>query len=194
MKSSKEWLEHIKKGYRHNHAYYHTIKHIEELFQILDQYKTEFLKEFPELDISKLQAVIAYHDIIYIPGRKDNEEESANLFILRNGVDNDIVDCILSTKPGHPEYKDALQKAMHDLDWAGFRDYSTMVINEGKIIVEAVELAGVTMEEAQKGQLAFYKDFADKEMYVTKAFQVFNSKVKENIARRISELEKDINA
>jgi predicted metal-dependent HD superfamily phosphohydrolase len=64
-----ELVEH----YQEPHRYYHNLAHIEALLQLYFE---------QERAISKPDAVlfsILYHDVIYTPGRKDNEHQSAVL-------------------------------------------------------------------------------------------------------------------
>lgn len=57
--------------YSEPHRYYHTLKHIEDCLQKLAE--VEHLCD----DLKSLQLAIFYHDFIYFPKRKDNEEKSA---------------------------------------------------------------------------------------------------------------------
>ena len=64
------WIE-IKDHYSEPNRYYHTLLHLDHLFQQLLPIKTE-IEDWHILIFS-----IAYHDIIYKATRKDNEEKSA---------------------------------------------------------------------------------------------------------------------
>jgi predicted metal-dependent HD superfamily phosphohydrolase len=96
--------------YSENHRYYHTLEHIQDMVQ-------------KRLDIADLisdktltDLAIFFHDIIYDPKSKVNEEESANLFrsifqATENGVDvPKICNFILQTK-----YHEVLDSTEEDL-------------------------------------------------------------------------------
>lgn len=64
------WQE-IYRHYGGAERHYHNLQHIEELLQWVTIYADKIV------DKEILQLSIWYHDIIYVPGRKDNEAESA---------------------------------------------------------------------------------------------------------------------
>ncbi len=66
------WTE-IEEAYCSKGRYYHTLQHLREMFQLLTQYQKELV------DPDALNFAIFYHDIIYNPTRKNNEERSAKL-------------------------------------------------------------------------------------------------------------------
>ncbi|KAL4235559.1 hypothetical protein ACF0H5_003955 [Mactra antiquata] len=67
------WMT-IQTKYSESHRYYHTLKHLEDMFihydDIYDQLQSPVL----------VALAIFFHDIIYEPKRPDNEEVSAELF------------------------------------------------------------------------------------------------------------------
>jgi predicted metal-dependent HD superfamily phosphohydrolase len=63
--------EEIKKQYSKPGRYYHNLSHLDNLLEELDPIKSEIT------DWQTLIFSIAYHDIIYNPLKKDNEERSA---------------------------------------------------------------------------------------------------------------------
>ena len=62
----KLWEE-IQIAHRQKHRYYHTLTHLEHIYQELEVVGLSPLLEF----------AIFYHDIVYEPSRNDNEEQSA---------------------------------------------------------------------------------------------------------------------
>ncbi|MBD0366391.1 MAG: hypothetical protein ICV53_09850 [Flavisolibacter sp.] len=61
----------IKSAYNEPHRFYHTISHIQHLIHLFNNF---------EASLSDKELVffsISYHDIVFIPGRNDNEEKSA---------------------------------------------------------------------------------------------------------------------
>ncbi len=65
----KELWEEIQTAHRQKHRYYHTLTHLEHIYQELEVVGLSPLLEF----------AIFYHDIVYEPSRNDNEEQSALL-------------------------------------------------------------------------------------------------------------------
>lgn len=59
--------------YNEPHRAYHTLTHIDKLLQLSDVYASS-LKNKDLVDFS-----IFFHDLIYRPGRSDNEEESTGI-------------------------------------------------------------------------------------------------------------------
>lgn len=176
----------INKYYSNNPKWYHTKQHIEDLYFLYNVYKPYFKTEFPELNEEKLFTCFDFHDAVYIPGSKTNEEDSVQIYLNEGGRDKEVIDAILSTKIGVKDFKNDLQKVLHDLDWNGFRDHVTLKKNEEKIISEAVEKGGFTEKDAIEGQMNFYRFIQDTDIYVTKTFEKFNNIVKLNIKRRLN--------
>lgn len=187
-----EYVKRVEKFYSKDYKKYHTIHHIEHLFYLFDRFKDSFLKEFPDLNIDDLFQTIAWHDSVYVIGNKLNEKFSAELYMEEMKVPAyDIVyNAILSTKIGTTEFKNPVQKVMHDLDWSGFGDlYFKMVENEEKILYEATCDYQYNKSEVKLNQLNFYKSIVDKDIYVTNTFKDLNQIAKQNLTKRIKELE-----
>ncbi|XP_048731044.1 uncharacterized protein LOC125648151 isoform X2 [Ostrea edulis] len=70
-----KWWEHIEQRYNESQRHYHTLRHLEEMFQHFDQFQNELIH--PEL----VSLAIFFHDIIYDPKAPDNEERSADVFV-----------------------------------------------------------------------------------------------------------------
>ena len=70
-------LKELVKAYTSSNRYYHNLTHIQQLLEYVDQYKE--LLSFPD----QVQWAIWYHDVVYNPLRKDNEEKSAALALQR---------------------------------------------------------------------------------------------------------------
>lgn len=76
-------------AYSERHRAYHTLEHIEACFRHLDAVQAEV--ESPH----EIELALWFHDVIYAPFSKTNEEDSADLarsFFSGNGVDADIID------------------------------------------------------------------------------------------------------
>lgn len=72
---AKELIELIFKNYCESHRYYHSLKHISELFSKLN------LWNLNKKQIQILSMAIIFHDIVYDPKSTNNEELSNELFL-----------------------------------------------------------------------------------------------------------------
>jgi predicted metal-dependent HD superfamily phosphohydrolase len=64
----------VRERYSEPHRHFHTIEHLNDVLgQVFELYKNSV--DLPEMVMSAV-----FHDIIYDPQRKDNEEKSAELF------------------------------------------------------------------------------------------------------------------
>ena len=69
------WWHEILEHYTKKWKYYHNLNHIYSYVELFEKYNNNIQNYKNEFLIS-----IFFHDIIYIPSRSDNEEESINLF------------------------------------------------------------------------------------------------------------------
>lgn len=188
-------FNHVRKFYRTNEEYYHTIHHIEKMFDIYFDHEKEFEKEFPNHSKKLLFNGIAYHDSFYIPGYKYNERMSAkiayyDLFKEMTEYEVSIVErMILSTDINFPldmlNIKDE-ERILHDLDWSRFLNYDTIVLDDEKILKEAQFLSGYTSDVVIKNQLKFYKYYKNKKIFLTETFKQYEDIVKDNMDKRIN--------
>lgn len=68
------WWNEILNNYTKKWKYYHNLNHIHSFIELFEKYNNIIEKEKNEFLLS-----IFFHDIIYIPSRNDNEEESIKL-------------------------------------------------------------------------------------------------------------------
>lgn len=92
------WNE-IERAYKAKNRFYHNFDHLENLFEVLKPFKTEF----QNWDV--IVFAIAYHDVVYNVLKSDNEEKSAALAterLSKTSLESDqIENCkqlILATK------------------------------------------------------------------------------------------------
>lgn len=81
------WEEMVEK-YSEPHRRYHTLKHLEHFFDLINEFKPEIS------DWTSVLFALYYHDIIYDPSRQDNEEQSALLAERRMkelGMKTDVI-------------------------------------------------------------------------------------------------------
>ncbi|MDD4937871.1 MAG: hypothetical protein PHX34_02520 [Candidatus Shapirobacteria bacterium] len=106
----------LRQHYNESHRHYHTLSHVNHCLSEFDLVKNQ---------IKNPQAValaIWFHDYIYDPSQKDNEEKSAqNAFntITKNGLSSDFANTvsslILSTKHINPSFNSD-EQYLNDID------------------------------------------------------------------------------
>ncbi|XP_072027129.1 uncharacterized protein [Amphiura filiformis] len=64
----------VKDHYSEEVRHYHTLNHIETMFDLLEEYRDRLKSQ------DAVSWAIFFHDVIYNPQAKDNEEQSAELF------------------------------------------------------------------------------------------------------------------
>lgn len=90
-------LQHIESYYNGKGRFYHNMEHLDEVLCELENYKD--LHTVEEYQILVMTAI--YHDIIYDPKAKDNEEKSAEMVSVCSSSDHilkQVKDLILFTK------------------------------------------------------------------------------------------------
>jgi len=166
---------------------YHNLIHVNEL--LAEVSKCEELIKEPQ----KVKLAVWFHDVIYNPGRKDNESQSAE-FAKRNlsklGFLNmfcqDVADLIMdTTHKEKPKTKDGLCLADADLAILGanpdrYMEYARQIREEYSDVVDE--------ESYKKGRSNVMQSFLDrKHIYHTKFFrQIYETRARENIKREIA--------
>ena len=118
-------LKDVTNRYSEQHRYYHTLEHVITILKYLHDYDIYNVNKTRDLYIIYMGAL--FHDIIYIPGSKINEQASADYyrFIARNYIyptyiefkklEKIIIDSILNTDPN--EYIGYSGEASDDITW-----------------------------------------------------------------------------
>lgn len=166
---------------------YHNLDHIAECLGQLDAVKVSF-------DTYPVEVALWYHDVIYDPKRKDNEQWSAEFAIndmrdldaphsLRRGV----TELIMATK--HDKVLDSPQEQLIvDIDlhtlgrsWEEYQAYSNAIRRE---------YAWVTEDDYVKGRAAVLQTFLDRpQIYYTDHFrQLYEEPARRNLAAEIVSL------
>ena len=117
---SQEIYQRLTEYYGEPQRHYHTMAHIEHCLGMFDQCKS--LLAYPDA----VELAIWFHDIIYVPGAKDNEARSAELYQqlsaeahsdeLRRKVD----DMIIATLHTGNQIEDPDTQYMVDIDLSSF--------------------------------------------------------------------------
>jgi pantetheine-phosphate adenylyltransferase len=90
-----ELISDIEKRYNESWRYYHTLKHIEELYKSMISYTNSIgryagvkIEYQNNKSLKKLALAIIYHDVVYYPWKKDNEEKSVEYFVENLPIPN----------------------------------------------------------------------------------------------------------
>ncbi|MBI4157474.1 N-methyl-D-aspartate receptor NMDAR2C subunit [Candidatus Woesebacteria bacterium] len=174
--------------YKEPHRFYHTLKHVEDCLNKFDE-----VKDFV-VDKEALELAIWYHDAVYVPGAKDNEEQSANLAIkdiksmsLPDELGLRVAKLIMVTKHSTiPSDFDA--EVLVDIDLSILGEKEEKFDGYEKQIRK--EYAVVPDKGFREGRLRLLKSFLDrKNLYTTQFFyQKYEVVARQNIARSILNL------
>lgn len=167
----------VEQFYNHPGRYFHNFKHI-----------LSAEKYFNEMSDEQYVAWL-FHDIIYIPGNNDNEEESEKFFqeyILWNdlNVDYNIVSKIILDTKLHkatiPESNFVL-----DIDMLCMSlPYEEFVFSREEVVKEYAPVFGE--KETREGVKNFMIELIGKNIYTTDKFLSKNELAQNNIKRYIS--------
>ncbi len=126
------------------HRFYHNQEHINDILKMVNSYNPLKYNNFNLTSIDRLilMAAALYHDAIYDPLRKDNEEKSAEYFISHSSGRNraneilQVASIIRDTQNHTPSTK--LSQIFCDFDLHGLKygDFTNMLIGEKKIFLE----------------------------------------------------------
>ena len=184
------WWQEILEHYTKKWKYYHNLNHIYSFVELFEKYNNNIQNYKSEFLIS-----IFFHDIIYIPSRNDNEDESMNLFNKfysetnpKNLNKEKVIEFISETKNhtlniihNNEELNYFLDMDMHILSEENWEDY------ENKIRKEYPYLSEI---EYKNGRIKFLQSCLNKEkIYRTKIFyDAFEQKARSNIKKIIEKL------
>ncbi|MFD2512363.1 hypothetical protein ACFSRY_00675 [Pontibacter locisalis] len=178
------WKE-LEKAYTSEERSYHTLHHLGYMLQLAEQYKPE-IKHF-----DALRFAIFYHDIIYHPAAKDNEEKSAELAMVAlnsAGVKPEELELIrkmIRATKEHQEHRNKDINLLLDFDlailgteWDKYDTYRKQVRIEYKHFPDAV------FNHGRKQVLQSF--LAQPSIFKTPQFEVEReAKARENLTREI---------
>lgn len=181
------WLD-LEKAYSGKSRHYHNLKHLAEMIELFEIYKTN-LQNQDEILFS-----IFYHDYIYKASRKDNELKSAELALKvladSTSVNKDLIfDAICATQlHQHNTIEDINWLIDFDLkilskDWQDYQIYFEQIRKEYKIYPDFLY---------KPGRAKALKHFLENEfIFQTNEFRsLYEEKARRNIEKEISILEK----
>ncbi|MBW4507685.1 MAG: hypothetical protein KME64_14395 [Scytonematopsis contorta HA4267-MV1] len=187
--SSQKIFDEIVAAYSSNERHYHNLLHIQQVL------KTASILKPLAFNFPTIQIAIWFHDFVYDPKAKDNEEKSAEYaFIYFKNLNiplsiiNDVVNMILNTKNHYACPKDIDSQILIDSDLSILGSESL----EYKAYARAIRLeyAWVSDTEYQIGRTKVLQKFLQRErIYFTEfAFKMFEFKARENINNEIFNL------
>lgn len=174
--------------YSEPHRKYHTLQHLEECFERLNE------AEGLEFERAEVELVIWFHDVIYDPRRADNEQRSAewcHRMLCQSGLQTDMVkrveQLIMSTRHiAEPQGADAEVLADVDLGILGaararFNQYEQQIREE---------FCWVPQEEFNRGRRAVLEQFLSRPtIFHTVPFrEKYESAARENVRFSLSHL------
>lgn len=185
--------------YAVNYRHYHNHEHLMNLWALYRDLETD---KGPRIEVMTIKAIIAWHDAIYIPGNKDNEKLSNDLYNLYATFKNPIISETILASADHFNIENDdcsnITKMFLDFDiWELGSDYVIYSYNGRLIIKEALDyiaLANPNMSSSKvmdtiiKGRKSFLKHALD----APKLFRVYTwreKQARENIERELKELE-----
>ncbi len=159
--------------YEEPHRYYHNLRHVEHCLGQLDEFRKQLIKP------DEVELALWFHDIIYAPGSKDNEELSAkyaDVILARHGFSDSkrwrIDDLIMHTKHQQfPSERDSDARYLVDID------FSIMGAPEPKFIQTEQQIrkeySMYTNEEFRQGRIKFLEGvLARAQIFSTPDFSV----------------------
>lgn len=168
--------------YREAHRYYHNLDHIESLLQLYFQYE----KELSQPDVVLFS--IYYHDVVYTPGKEDNEYQSALIAqkaLLQLGVPGatiKVVQGFIEATSNHTLPLDA------EGDLRFFIDFDLSILAAQSELYEAYvhnirkEYNFLSTEQFALGRSAFLQKMLQKEhIFYTGDFQVGEEAARKNM-------------
>lgn len=173
--------------YAEPHRHYHTLGHIRHCLQEFDQ--AAAFMENPDA----VELALWFHDAIYVPGAKDNERHSADLFLdyssgLTDAVFQQRIDdlIIATTHSGLPRQRD--EQFIVDIDLSSFGLPWEVFMRDGLRI--RAEFADVADDAYYPGHLRFLRVLCDRpSFFFTNCFrQRYEHTAHENIRRLIADL------
>lgn len=172
--------------YRSAERFYHGIAHIEACIGLWQQHIPAFARPY------EAALTLFYHDVIYEPGRRDNEEQSAVYFRkdgVRAGLPSDVVERIVAHIVGTASHRSAGNdsRLINDIDLsilaAEASEYDRYVENIRR------EFAPVAAnEEFKSGRMRFVESMlACDAIFVSQPFEKYEKKARRNLERELRE-------
>jgi len=172
---------------------YHGIRHIENLFILFEKYEKKFAH-----NPSALKFAIAFHDIVCIPGSKDNEMLTVgNLTkFMKFPKDNEFFDYIadiitMSPNPmkirGVDETEEQDILFFHDLDYSILGAPALPYLQYAMTLWQEYSFAGFSFANYREGRIKFLENLLKMgEVFCLQKFRdMYNAQMKLNISKEL---------
>jgi len=192
-------LLHVIAAYSDPRRKYHNLEHIQNMFRNLSTYLSmeRDNQEKPEI-VHLTRWAIIFHDVFYIPGRYDNEEQSALYAaeVLRDiGYTERDIECVVrmvrDTK-NHASSSCAQESGLLlDLDLLGLgASWDVYARNALSVFEEVAAFSPLNPEKWRKGRTEFLRSFLDRDQIFTREYFHLNyeHKARTNMASELSGL------
>lgn len=186
-----KWWDILVEYYSMDFRYYHTLNHIEKMLM-----QTTENQKLISKNIKLFEFACWFHDVIYYPSEKDNEEKSIKLFeefsheILLSKSDIKYVCKLIEVTKTHKiEDSENDAKLFIDLDLSilgstpeEYHKYSEMI---------KLEYSYLPLENYIKGRISVLQKFLERtHIFLTCEFQEkYEAKARENIATELKKLQ-----
>ena len=186
--NAQEVFKELTARYREPHRFYHTLAHLEDCLSKFEEVNHLVLEK------EAVEFAIWFHDAVYVPGAKDNEEQSAALAkealknaLLPEVLGRRVASLILATKHSF-DPKDFDTQILVDIDLSILGETKEKFDQyEAQIRQEYVSLSD---EVFRQGRLRILKTFLERSnLYSTQFFhQKYEVQARRNIAESILNL------
>ena len=149
------------------HRFYHNYEHINDILKMIDSYHPLKYGNYNMTSVDRkiLLAAALYHDAIYDPLKKDNEEKSAECFLRhcqganRYSESLQVVTIIKDTAKHTPSTK--LSQIFCDFDLHGLKEagFHKMLVNENNLFLEFQK---IDYSKYKEGRIEFLESFLEK--------------------------------
>lgn len=182
--------EELADHYSEPHRFYHNAKHIENLMSLSDRYATHLTSK-DVVDFS-----IFYHDIIYKPGRGDNEWQSAEkskAALIKLGVLDTIIEEVVAFIEATKSHQITTVSNKEDLKFFLNFDLSILAASEEEYAAYTngvrKEFHFMTDASFVLGRTGFLKSMLSKpHIFFTGVFREAEEKARKNIQKEIDDL------
>lgn len=181
-------------SYSEPQRFYHTLAHIGHCLSLFDKISAKL--QNPEA----LELAIWYHDVVYKPGAKDNEQLSADLFmattkgIFDDSLRNTVYQHIMATVHDESEIKNTDTDYMLDIDLSSFGRPWPEFIHDSENV--RLEMKSMPDDLYYQKQAAFQKNlFARPRFFRSDYFyQHYESQARQNRSDYIETIKQKLQA
>ena len=187
------------KIYSEKYRQYHNYNHIFEMLSDYSENRYYFNKTYGDkLNDNDIFTAIWYHDVVYIPGAKDNEDLSAQKYIddfRPYGYKESICEAIMHTKDNHGVKSDNyIANIICDLDLFGlvhkYWDNKCLIFDEYCHYHNLDDSNESVRKELNNKRLKWLELFVMKEsFFIHDRFKEYNDKVRHDILHEINQYE-----